>query len=315
METEHLREYLALSESMNYMQAAKSCFTTEQTLRAHIRGLEELLGCKLIGKRGSALSLTAPGQVLLLKAREIVPLADQVATDCKRAAETLIPLMACSLGHLVFENLLTEAGMRLESELENAKMDVQLCMGMNANLESILSGKSDVSVFLYQCSRNDSTIQEPVFPDEIAGHFIFEEPLYFWMNHHNLLFKQKTLCAQDFEGFRLVLGNTQNMQREGSLIKAIFSSLDVNITIENRPYQNYSEIFLSSDDKAFGAFSKNAHYDFFIRNDVRPFELPGINLYNRTYVIRRKECPDTRQALFFKMLDEVIDEGVVSPLS
>lgn len=263
METEHLREYIVLSETTNYAQAAKSCFITEQTLRAHIRNLEEQLGCKLVGKRDNTLELTAPGQVLLLKARAIVPLTDQATEECKRAAETLVPLTACSLGHLVFENLLTKAGMKLEAATNGLKMDIQLCMGMNANIESILDGQSDVSVYLYQCDRNNPDTWEPVFPDEVIGRFVFEEPLYFWMNHHNVLFKKETLSVQDFENFHLVLGNTQNMQRAGKIIEKVFSVVDTPIKVENRPYQNYSELFLSSDDKAFGIFSKNAHYDFF----------------------------------------------------
>lgn len=53
---------------------------------------------------------------------------------------------------------------------------------------------------------------------------------------------------------------------------------------------------------------------FFIRNDVRPFEVDGIALFNRMYVIHRKTSHDKRKELFFKMLDEVIDEGISSPL-
>ena len=86
METEHLREYITLSQSLNYAKAAEALFVSQPALRSHVKALEDEVGSPLIVKRDGRLELSMAGRLFLKLARDIVSLSDDALASCKRFA-------------------------------------------------------------------------------------------------------------------------------------------------------------------------------------------------------------------------------------
>lgn len=78
MEVNQLRHFLAASESLNFAQTARDCFTTRQNIAHSIRLLEQELGCKLFERTGNSLMLTFEGRRAAKKVREIIDGVDEL---------------------------------------------------------------------------------------------------------------------------------------------------------------------------------------------------------------------------------------------
>ena len=109
METEHLREYITLSQSLNYAKAAEALFVSQPALRSHVKALEDEVGSPLIVKRDGRLELSMAGRLFLKLARDIVSLSDDALASCRALAENCTTLLVSTMGYAPFEKLLTSA--------------------------------------------------------------------------------------------------------------------------------------------------------------------------------------------------------------
>ena len=57
-----LRYLVALSEHLNFTQAAQSCFVTQSTLSAGLKELEKVLGAQLVERDRQTVLMTPVGQ-------------------------------------------------------------------------------------------------------------------------------------------------------------------------------------------------------------------------------------------------------------
>lgn len=83
MKIEHIREFIRVTETMSYKQAAQELFISQSNLSGHIAGMEKDLEFKLFErKNGASVKLSPAGAVFLGYAQELVDLYD----DAKRAS-------------------------------------------------------------------------------------------------------------------------------------------------------------------------------------------------------------------------------------
>lgn len=74
-----LQYLLALARELHFGRAAQASFVTQSTLSTAIKELEELLGTLLVERGGSAIRLTAIGEVVVARAAEVVAAAQDLA--------------------------------------------------------------------------------------------------------------------------------------------------------------------------------------------------------------------------------------------
>jgi DNA-binding transcriptional LysR family regulator len=90
MELSHLRAFVALSETANFVRASNKLHLSPPAVFAQIRQLEEEVGGKIYERAGKSLVLTVAGQVLLRSAKRILTehdlafVAIRETTDVKR---------------------------------------------------------------------------------------------------------------------------------------------------------------------------------------------------------------------------------------
>ncbi len=60
-----LHYLVAISEQLNFTRAARSCFVTQSTLSAGLKGLEEVLGARLVERDRQTVLLTPIGSLSL----------------------------------------------------------------------------------------------------------------------------------------------------------------------------------------------------------------------------------------------------------
>lgn len=87
MEFRVLKYFLAIAREGNMSRAAEILHVTQPTLSKQIKDLEEELGKKLFVRSNYSMSLTAEGQILYKRARDIVSLADETVDELKSMTE------------------------------------------------------------------------------------------------------------------------------------------------------------------------------------------------------------------------------------
>jgi LysR family transcriptional regulator, hydrogen peroxide-inducible genes activator len=90
MTIRELRYLVALANRAHFGRAAEECHVSQPTLSTQIRKLEEYLGVTLIGRNAKSFALTATGQEVVEKARQIVTQVDALLASTRK---TRGPLM------------------------------------------------------------------------------------------------------------------------------------------------------------------------------------------------------------------------------
>ena len=68
VELRHLRSFVAVAEELNFTRAAEKLHLAQPALSAHVRQLEERVGCRLVERTTRRVSLTPAGEALFAAA-------------------------------------------------------------------------------------------------------------------------------------------------------------------------------------------------------------------------------------------------------
>lgn len=85
MKINTLREFVYLSEELNYSSTARHFFINQSALSRHIMDLESELGCELFIRNRRSVRLTRAGKALADRAPELIALHDAIAAEVPRA--------------------------------------------------------------------------------------------------------------------------------------------------------------------------------------------------------------------------------------
>ena len=86
-----LREYVTFADYLNVSETARRLHLSQSTLSHHLAALEKDLGVQLID-RGTSLSLTFAGKLLVTRATELLEFHDSVVEEIRQASNTVLDL-------------------------------------------------------------------------------------------------------------------------------------------------------------------------------------------------------------------------------
>ena len=77
MELRHLRYFCAVADWNGFNRAARALHTSQSSISAQIRDLEQEIGVKLLNRTQSQVTLTIAGESFLEESRKVVAAADR----------------------------------------------------------------------------------------------------------------------------------------------------------------------------------------------------------------------------------------------
>lgn len=89
MDLRVLKAFITVCRLGNITKASKALYISQPALTRQIQDLETELGCKLLNRSTRSLSLTEDGYLLLLRAQEIIDLANQVKRELSEKGNDL----------------------------------------------------------------------------------------------------------------------------------------------------------------------------------------------------------------------------------
>lgn len=97
MDFKQLQSYVAVVSHMSFTKAASQLFVSQPTISAHVRALEEELGCRLILRTTKSIEVTAAGKEVFSYARNILDLKERMARACDGDERHIIHLGASTI--------------------------------------------------------------------------------------------------------------------------------------------------------------------------------------------------------------------------
>lgn len=309
METAYLHEYIAFSRSLNFAQAAGELFVSQPTLRAHIHALEDEVGAALTVKRNGALELSPTGKLFLKKARAIVKLAEESVEECRAFSAASASLVVGTLDYPPFEEVLLRALATFREEHPGQHVEILFASGTYANVESVTSGKVDLSIFVRVRHPDDDELQPVAMPEGVSSFHLMTGECRFWMNRSCPLFERERIEARDLEGYTLLLGNSDNMVKAGEAVSAWFAGEGVRIDPDNQPCANYLDLYLSGMGETFGVALAGSRSGLRSNPDIRLFAVEDFVIPCDLYVLCDEERLDACGRAFAEQLRNLVARG------
>src|SRR5262245_16952716 len=154
-----------LAERLNFREAAEAQFVTQSTLSAGIKELETVLGVQLVERDRRTVRLTAVGEEVVARAREVLAAASDLAESARRAAKPLAGPLRLGTIPTIAPFLLPE----LLPPLRRSYPELKLYLREDQTarlLDKLRAGSLDVALIALPFDTDDLHVRE-LFKDEL----------------------------------------------------------------------------------------------------------------------------------------------------
>jgi DNA-binding transcriptional LysR family regulator len=166
VELRHLRSFVAVAEERHFGRAAERLHMAQPPLSQQIRRLEAQLGVTLLHRTTRSVDLAPAGEVLLVRAREILAAVDRATEDTLRAARGEFGRLAVGFTGSATYALLPQVAAALRGALPGVVLDLRGELLTPAQVEGLLAGTLDLGL-----------LRPPVRERELAVEVVRREPL------------------------------------------------------------------------------------------------------------------------------------------
>ena len=193
MDLRRLHYFVTLAEELHFGRAAQRLCISQPPLSVAIKQLEDELQAQLFDRSSKGVRLTAAGEHLLVKARQLLDLSRQAAQETRDVAQG-------TLGHLrlgfVGSSLYRGLPQALE-QLQRSHPQVRVDM-LEANSAEQVQG-------LLQMRLDVALVHSIQPPEGIASQLIVEEPFVVCLPDQHPLSAQSVIDVGDLRHDRLIL--------------------------------------------------------------------------------------------------------------
>ena len=142
---EHLREFLILSEQLNYSKAAEKAFITQPVLSRHIELLEKELGIRLLERSTHYVKLTPAGELAVKAFRDICSKYQSFEHDIEVQKIGVNGVIRISSPYYWTEDYLEPLVIRFKHNYPNCSIKLQSCQPYEG-LSNLLNNRSDLAL-------------------------------------------------------------------------------------------------------------------------------------------------------------------------
>ena len=146
MELRHLRYFVAVAEERHFGRAAERLHIAQPPLSQQIRRLEAELGVTLLHRTTRSVEVAPAGEVLLVRAREILAAVDGATEDTRRAARGEFGRLAVGFTGSATYELLPKLAAALRSALPGVALNLRGELLTPARVASLLDGTLDLGL-------------------------------------------------------------------------------------------------------------------------------------------------------------------------
>jgi DNA-binding transcriptional LysR family regulator len=189
MELRHLRYFVAVAEERHFGRAADRLHMAQPPLSQQIRRLEAGLGVTLLHRTTRSVELAPAGEVLLVRAREILAAVEGASEDARRAARGEFGRLAVGFTGSATYELLPKLAAALRDALPGVVLELRGELLTPAQVASLLDGTLDLGL-----------VRPPVRERDLAVEVVRREPLVAVLPHTHPLAAADAVPLEELAG-------------------------------------------------------------------------------------------------------------------
>jgi len=186
---EHFREFLVLTEHLNFSSAAESLFITQSALSRHIAALEADLGGKLFERTTQSVVLTPAGEVFRKRISDLVEAYDDICSEMRIMRYGFSTRLRISCPYYAIHDYLGP----MPEIFEHAYPDIKLQYSVgdpNEAMQNLLEDRADLAIVpRYKISH----------AGELNSRSVFTERLGVLLSPTNPLAEKEALSLKDLK--------------------------------------------------------------------------------------------------------------------
>jgi DNA-binding transcriptional LysR family regulator len=159
VELRHLRSFVAVAEERHFGRAAERLHMAQPPLSQQIRRLEAELGATLLHRTTRSVELAPAGEVLLVRAREILAAVERATEDARRAARGEFGRLAVGFTGSATYALLPQLAAALRSALPGVVLDLRGELLTPAQVAGLLDGTLDLGLLRPPVHERDLAVE------------------------------------------------------------------------------------------------------------------------------------------------------------
>ncbi|MFW2455505.1 LysR substrate-binding domain-containing protein [Methyloversatilis discipulorum] len=160
-----LRYLVAVSDKLNFTQAAESCFVTQSTLSAGIKELEATLGTRLVERERHSVMMTAVGAEVVARARRLLAEAEDLTEWARNAERPMSGLLRLGVIPTIAPFLLPAVLPEVRSRYPELKLALREDLTANL-LARLATGQIDFALIALPYDTGNLQVY-PLFDEEL----------------------------------------------------------------------------------------------------------------------------------------------------
>jgi LysR family hydrogen peroxide-inducible transcriptional activator len=205
MNLRDLRYLVALADERHFGKAAERCYVSQPTLSAQIRKLEEYLGVPLVERQPKRVTLTAPGEKIVARARRLLQEADAIVELARTDRDPLAGPLKLALIPTVGPYLLPHVTARLRREVPRLKLMLYEYQTQPL-LEKLRAGEIEAGI-----------VALPTDLDGLEAQPLYDEPFMLAVPAQHPLADKDKVRVDDLKGETLLLLEDGHCLRDQAL--------------------------------------------------------------------------------------------------
>ena len=182
MELNHVKEFIALTKTENYLEAAENLFISQSSLSKHIKSLETELGTSLFDRTTRQVKLNEAGKVFLKYAQQLIDVQHQCNTaliNLKEAEE-----QSLTIGSIPIMAPYGITDMLIDFKKANVKINLSIIEGETEQLKQKLRNDDCDLIFIRRLSAPKEVTED--LDDFAVINFMTDYLVAVLLNDHSL---------------------------------------------------------------------------------------------------------------------------------
>jgi LysR family transcriptional regulator, transcription activator of glutamate synthase operon len=227
MEINHLKEFIVLAQTGNFLEAADILYSSQSTLSKHIKSMEAELGVSLFDRTTRKVGISKFGQLLLPYAQQIADLQEQYTTILQSHFETDRDTLTVGSIPALAEYNITDVLVNFKKSRPQSTLNI-VQDGSDELKEMLRQRKCDLAFIRFTNDMDDDLVKIPYTVDTMVAVLPPTHPLA----------KQKTIPLQMLADEDFVLSEKQTMLYRLSVSACEQSGFEPKVAYTDHKHEN-----------------------------------------------------------------------------
>lgn len=249
MDINRLREFLVLSEHLNYSKAANLLYITQPVLSRHIHDLEELFGGQLFLRDTHKVELTEFGSICAEQLREVIKAYDSALINISKASDTSNESLTVGFLDYAVRPFLNQFVAWFEAAYPDIEIDYR-SGNLDDLTEALMDDQIDLAFLIYITS-------DSINSKELESEFVYEDNILAVFSPAHQSGKKKSITIEELSIYPQIAFSKSDNPYVSSFNRDLFESRNLQINIVKEVSSFESGLFYAKT--GIGAFILPQH--------------------------------------------------------